>query len=160
MSGKLSDRWINAGATPTLVRKGFMVVGHLGIGALLVLTVVVHGRLFPLMLGLTGIFLGISICNSWAIPQTLAGPRMVGRWVGVQNFVGNLAGAVAPALTGFLLDRTGSFYWPFCITAAIAWVGAASWWFVVGPLEEVDWEKCSPAGVALPICPTPESSRS
>ena len=160
VSGKLSDRWINAGATPTLVREGFMVVGHLGVGALLVLTVMVHGRLFPLMLGLTGIFLGISICNSWAIPQTLAGPRMVGRWVGVQNFVGNLAGAVAPALTGFLLDRTGSFYWPFCLTAVIAWIGAASWWFVVGPLEEVDWEKCSPAGVALPICPTPESSRS
>jgi ACS family D-galactonate transporter-like MFS transporter len=160
LTGKLSDRWINAGATPTLVRKGFMVVGHVGIGILLVLTVVVQGRLFPWMLGLTGVFLGISICNSWAIPQTLAGPRMVGRWVGVQNFVGNLAGAVAPALTGFLLDRTGSFYWPFFITAIIAWIGAASWWFVVGPLEEVDWNQCSRAVIApLPICQAPESSR-
>jgi hypothetical protein len=42
--------------------------------------------------------------------------------MGAQNFVVNLAGAVAPALTGFLVDRTGRFYWPFLITSAITWV--------------------------------------
>src|SRR5665811_1433555 len=135
-SGRLSDRWIQAGASPTLVRKGMMVFGHTGIGIFLILTVMAPGSLLTAALALTGTFLGISICNSWAISQMLAGPRMVGRWVGVQNFAGNLAGAVAPALTGFLLDRTGSFYWPFLITAVVAWIGGLSWWFVVGPLEE------------------------
>jgi len=95
------------------------------------------------MLMLTGIFLGISTCNSWVFSQSLAGPRMVGRWVGVQNFVGNVAGAFAPALTGLLLQKTGSFYWPFFITAIVAWIGAGGWYFVVGPLVEVDWEKNS-----------------
>lgn len=142
-SGKLSDRWINAGASPTNVRKGFMLVGHVGIGIFLVLTVMTSGHLFTLMLALTGVFLGISICNSWAISQMLAGPKMVGRWVGVQNFAGNLAGAVAPALTGFLLDRTDSFYLPFLITAVVAWIGGCGWWFVVGSLDQVDWEKVS-----------------
>jgi MFS family permease len=118
-----------------------MLTGHMGIGIFLVLTVFAPSRFFIVTLAFTGSFLGIGCCNSWAIPQILAGPRMVGRWVGVQNFVGNLAGAVAPALTGFLLDRTGSFYWPFLITAVIAWIGGLSWWFVVGPLEEVNWEK-------------------
>jgi hypothetical protein len=47
--------------------------------------------------------------------------------MGAQNFVANLAGAVAPALTGFLVDRTGQFYWPFLITSAITWVGALQW---------------------------------
>ena len=88
--GKLSDRWIQAGASPTLVRKGMMLFGHTGIGIFLVLTVLAPGRLLTASLASTGVFLGISICNSWAIPQTLAGPRMVGRWVGVQNFAGNL----------------------------------------------------------------------
>jgi len=138
-SGKLSDRWIRAGASPTAVRKGFMAFGHFGIGIMLALSVVTSGKTFLVVLGLSGVFLGISICNSWAIPQMLAGPRMVGRWVGVQNFAGNLAGAVAPALTGFLLDRTGSYLWPFFVTAIVAWIGGLSWWFVVGPLEEVDW---------------------
>ena len=139
--GKISDRWVNAGSSPTTVRKGFMLAGHVGIGILLCLTVLSTGYVFTLMLALTGIFLGMSMCNSWAIPQMLAGPGMVGRWVGVQNFVGNVSGAVAPALTGFLLDRTGSFRAPFFITAVVAWVGGVGWWFVVGPLEQVDWEK-------------------
>jgi len=141
VSGKLSDRWICAGASPTTVRKGFMVFGHLGIGILFCLMLLSRGPLFAVALALTGLFLGISMCNSWAIPQMLAGPHMVGRWVGVQNFAGNLSGAVAPALTGFLLDRTGSFSWPFIVTAVVAWIGGVGWWFVVGPLDQVDWEK-------------------
>jgi MFS family permease len=152
-SGKLSDRWIQAGASPTLVRKGMMVFGHTGIGILLVLTVMAPGPLLTAALALTGAFLGISICNSWAISQMLAGPRMVGRWVGVQNFAGNLAGAVAPTLTGFLLGRTGSYYWPFFITAVVAWIGGLSWWFVVGPLDEVDWGKRT--GTRIRINATP-----
>ncbi|MFZ0804971.1 MAG: MFS transporter [Candidatus Sulfotelmatobacter sp.] len=142
-TGKLSDRWIQAGASPTAVRKGLMALGHVGIGIVLVFAVLSQGWLFLLMLALVGTFLGISVCGSWAISQMLAGPRMVGRWVGVQNFIGNLAGAVAPALTGFLLDRTGSFYWPFIITAVVAWIGAYGWYFVVGPLDQVDWGKYS-----------------
>ena len=141
VSGKLSDRWIQAGASPTLVRKGMMLFGHTGIGVFLVLTVLAPDRLLIAALAMTGACLGISVCNSWAISQMLAGPRMVGRWVGVQNFAGNLAGAVAPALTGFLLDRTGSFYWPFLITGVVAWIGGLSWWFVVGPLDEINWDK-------------------
>lgn len=149
VSGKLSDRWILAGASPTRVRKGFMLVGHLGIGIVLALTVVTSGPTFYAMLALDGVFLGISICNSWAIPQMLAGPRMVGRWVGVQNFVGNLGGAVAPLLTGFLLDRTGSFLLPFLITGVVAWLGGIGWWFIVGSLDEINWDNLSPA--SLPV---------
>lgn len=155
--GKLSDRWIRAGASPTTVRKGFMLVGHIGVGILFCLMALSKGWLFAVTLALTGLFLGLSMCNSWAIPQMLAGPRMVGRWVGVQNFVGNLSGAVAPALTGFLLDRTGSFYWPFFITAVVAWIGGIGWWFVVGPLDEVNWDdhRRVPPVVVLTATQTP-----
>lgn len=153
-SGKLSDRWIQAGASPTFVRKGMMAFGHTGIGIFLVLTMLAPDRLLTAALALTGAFLGISICNSWAISQMLAGPRMVGRWVGVQNFTGNLAGAVAPVLTGFLLGRTHSYYWPFLGAAVVAWIGGLSWWFVVGPLDEIDWEKkIGPGRVRLETTP-------
>jgi MFS family permease len=60
--------------------------------------------------------------------------------MGAQNFVANLTGAVAPALTGFLVDRTGRFYWPFLITSVITWVGALQWGLVVGPVEVV-WKR-------------------
>jgi len=76
----------------------------------------------------------------------------------VQNFVGNLAGAIAPALTGFLLDRTGSFFWPFLITGLVAWIGGVGWWYVVGSLDEVNWDNRSAASLPGPIA-APESSR-
>ena len=158
ISGRLGDRWIRAGTSTTIVRKGLMVLGHTGVGIFLILSVIAAGKLFFVAIAMTGVFLGIAVCNSWAISQTLAGPRMVGRWIGVQNFIGNLGGAVAPALTGFLLDRTGSFYWPFIITAIVAWIGAAAWWFVVGPLEQVDWDKISRGALGVTASPAPQSS--
>ncbi len=142
--GKLSDRWILAGSSPTSVRKGSMCVGCLGLGVAMLLTAFAPDHLLPWALALTGTLLGISACATWAIPQTLAGPDMVGRWTGMQNFVGNLGGALAPAVTGYLLDRTGLFYWPFFITAVVAWLGALVWTFVVGSIEQVQWNDPEP----------------
>ena len=121
--GKLSDHWVKTGSSPTFVCKSSMALGCGGIGVTLALTAVTEGYFFIVMLAMTGMFLGISGCHSWAIPQALAGPQMVGRWTGLQNFIGNLGGAVAPLLTGFLVDRTGSFHIPFFITAVVAVVG-------------------------------------
>lgn len=138
--GKLTDRWIKSGTSATVAFKASMGLGCGGIAVALALTAVTEGYLFLVMLALTGMFLGIGACLSWAIPQVLAGPHMVGRWTGLQNFIGNLGGAVAPLLTGFLLDRTGSFHMPFFITAAVALGGALSWTLIVGPIEPVNWE--------------------
>jgi hypothetical protein len=52
-----------------------------------------------------------------------------------------MGGAGAPVLTGYLLGRTGQFYLPLGIAAVIAWLGTISWVFVVGRIEEVDWDQ-------------------
>ncbi len=137
--GWLSDRWISAGATPTRVRKTFMGVGMLCNGLFLVGCAAAPNRLLVALLLLTGASFGLVSSNLNAVTQTLAGPHAVGRWMGAQNFVGNLAGAVAPALTGFLVEDTGRFYWPFLITSIVAWIGAVHWVLVVGPVEPVLW---------------------
>jgi MFS transporter, ACS family, D-galactonate transporter len=138
--GKLSDRWILAGATPTRVRTGFMVSGNLLMGAFLAASVVAPRNFSVALLMLAGASLAMSSSNVWAITQTLAGPRAAGRWVGAQNFVGNFSGVVGPALTGVLVDHTGQFFWPFMITGGVAWSGAAVWAFVLGPIEPVVWK--------------------
>ena len=143
--GKLSDRWIAGGSSPTMVRKSVATIGYIFIGVFFTASACTSGTTFLVSLSLAGFAMGMSSSNLWAMTQTMAGPAMVGRWTGVQNFVGNFAGAVAPWLTGFLLDRTGHFYWAFVITAAIAWVGAVSWVFVVGPIEAVSWNESSDA---------------
>jgi MFS family permease len=141
LAGWLSDRWIVSGATPSRVRKTF-TGGGLALAGIFVGLAVVGGPLYcvaALILGV--IFFGVYCSNVWAVTQTLAGPQAAGRWTGFQNFVGNLAGVVAPATTGFVLDRTGHFYWAFAILTVLALTGAASWVFLVGPVEPVVWQR-------------------
>src|SRR5579859_703131 len=137
--GKLADRWIATGGSPTLVRKTLAVGGKVGMGIFFVAAVFAPDTLVVAMLAMVGFFMGVQASTIWSITQTIAGPKMVGRWIGVQNFMGNFAGWVAPTLTGILLDKTGHYYWAFGITAAVCWIGALSWIVVVGPVEEVDW---------------------
>lgn len=138
--GRLSDRWIAGGATPTLVRKGFTSAGMAGAAIFAVPCVLAGPRVATVMVILMAASLGVSSSNVWAITQTLAGPRAAGRWTGIENFVGNLGGAMAPALTGFVLDRTGGQYFgAFAITAVVALLGALCWAFWIGRVEPVVW---------------------
>jgi ACS family D-galactonate transporter-like MFS transporter len=137
-----------AGGTPTRVRKTFTGGGLAFAGISLGLAAVSGPVLCIAMLLLGVIFFGASASNLWAITQTLAGPQAAGRWTGFQNFVGNLAGIVAPAVTGLVLERTGQFYWPFAILTAIALAGTISWLFLVGPVEQVFWHRKHDAGVS------------
>jgi MFS family permease len=141
LCGWLSDRWVLGGGSPTRVRKTFMVVGLTGSGTCLLASVMSQNGWSIVSLMSAGVFFGFASSNLWAIAQRLAGPQAVGRWCGLQLFVGNLAGVVSPAVAGFLLDRTGHFFWPCLIVALVSWAGALAWIFVVGPIEPVEWEK-------------------
>ena len=103
-AGWTSDYWIRAGATPTRVRKTIVAGGLAGAGVFLLLSAIStpYVSVALLMMGIG--CQCISSSNIWAITQTLAGPYAAGRWTGLQNFVGNLAGVVAPAVTGFVLE--------------------------------------------------------
>jgi MFS transporter, ACS family, D-galactonate transporter len=141
LCGWVSDRWIVAGGTPTLVRKAFVGGGLAFAGICLSLSAIGSPAVCVAMLLLGMMGFGASSSNVWAITQRLAGPQAAGRWTGFQNFVGNLAGVIAPTVTGFVVDRTGHFYWAFAIVTAVALLGTLSWAFVVGPVEQVIWRQ-------------------
>ena len=84
----------------------------------------------------------------YAFCQILAGPKAAGRWTGFQNGFANLAGVVAPALTGLVVNRIGNFQLALAITAVVSMGGAFAWVFAVGPLEQVTWAN-APRG--LPV---------
>jgi MFS family permease len=138
--GWISDRWIAAGGTPTLVRKTIAGVGA-GSAGLLLLGCALTGPTISVILLLLAFAAG-GMCGSniWAITQTLAGPRMTGRWTGLQNFLGNLAGIIAPTVTGFVVDYTGHFILAFVIMAVVALLAALSYFYVIGPVKEIAWE--------------------
>ena len=139
VGGWASDRWIVVGASPTLVRKTFMVTGLLGVAICMLLCSIAGPVASILLLALAAVFFGAHHPGMWAIAQTLAGPRAAARWVGIQNFVGNLAGIVAPIVTGLVVDRTGQFLLPFLIAATIALIGSLAWGAVVPRVEPVSW---------------------
>jgi ACS family D-galactonate transporter-like MFS transporter len=139
LSGRMADRWISAGGTRTKVHKTFIVVGLLLGGLWLVATSLAGLVLTVGLLILIGVSLGVCAPNIWAITQILAGSRATGRWTGLQNGFATSAGALSAAVTGFILDRTGHFFWALAVTAAICFVGALCWAFWVGPVEPVNW---------------------
>ena len=139
--GRIGDRWIDAGATRTRVHMTFMIAGLLGTGGCLLASCVVGPTLSVVLLLLVGASVGSTTATIWPISQTLAGPRASGRWTGLQCAFGNTSGALASAVTGFILDRTGEFFWAFAIAAALCIVGVLTWLLLVCPVEPVIWTR-------------------
>ena len=138
-AGWLSDRWIANGRSPTWVRKGFVACGLVCAGLFLLSCVAAPTRTSILLLWAGSASYGVCASNVWAITQTLAGPSAAGKWTGLQNFIGNLAGVAAPAVTGLVVDRTGRFMTAFVITCAVASVGACVWTVLVSPVRALNW---------------------
>ncbi|HEY1449199.1 MAG TPA: MFS transporter, partial [Caulobacteraceae bacterium] len=89
-AGWLTDRWMKAGASANLARKTAVIASHLIPAAALVVAAFgsVTGTLIAL--GVAGVGFGINTSQIFSIGQTLAGPRAGGKWMGVQNCLGNV----------------------------------------------------------------------
>ena len=107
--GWAADRWIRGGKSPTLVYKGIMTLSHLGAIACMAGMVLLPESGSIASLFTFEVISGFSYPGLFAIAQILAGSTATGRWVGVQNAAGNVAGLIAPAITGFLIGRSGNF---------------------------------------------------
>ena len=71
--------------------------------------------------------------------------------MGVQNFLGNLSGVIAPLATGFIVDRTGEYFWAFAVASAVAIVGCIAFWLLIPSIEPVVWpdDRAQPASSTL-----------
>src|SRR6185312_9294917 len=70
---------------------------------------------------------GMACGNMLAVPRICAQDDEVALWTGVQNFVGNIGGVLAPAVTGVMIARTGSYVPAFFVVAALLVVGIAAY---------------------------------
>jgi MFS family permease len=139
--GWLADRLIRSGQPITRTRKLFVSSG-LGICALILLpsALAADPVLAMVLLIMASFIYGFFSSNNWAITQTLGGPAGAGKWTGLQNCFGNFAGIAAPTITGFIVEKTGSFYFAFVWVCCILLVGAFSFLFVVGKVEQMSWK--------------------
>jgi MFS family permease len=139
VAGRVSDILIARGGTPNRVRKTFVGAG-LTLSTLIVPVAIARSdQLAMALLMLTCLCYGLYSSNVYAMTQTLAGPRAAGNWTGLQNGFGNLAGVAAPWFTGWVVERTGQFYWAFAVAAGFALAGAFMYLLGVGPVRKVDF---------------------
>ncbi|GAC1640863.1 MAG: MFS transporter [Candidatus Acidiferrum sp.] len=139
LCGWVSDRFIRAGNSVTLVRKSAAILGYSIIVIALVGSLLATQKTYLPWLLVLGMGSGIGGMGIFAFCQTLAGPKATGRWAGLQNGFANFAGIICPSITGILVGKTGSFAWPLAIVAAVVVIGILSWAFIVGPVREIDW---------------------
>ncbi|HEX3666266.1 MAG TPA: MFS transporter [Rhizomicrobium sp.] len=139
VSGWLADYWMRCGATANRVRKTSMIVSLSGVAASMLGCAFGDVRVCIASLLLAGIFFGPGTVNVYAIGQTLAGPRAAGKWVSIQNCIGNLSGLMGPLITGFIIDRTGNFFWAFAAACAITLLGVIAWGVIIPRIAPLAW---------------------
>jgi MFS family permease len=140
LMGWLADRWIKAGVSATLIYKSIMGITHVVGFACMAGMLLLPERGCIAALYIFCVVAGFSYPGIFAIPQIVAGPKATGRWVGVQNAVGNVAGIVAPAVTGLLIDRTGLFDLAFGLAAAVNILGFIGWVLLVPKVAPLKWQ--------------------
>jgi MFS family permease len=148
-TGWAIDRVIRRGGSPNVAYKSVMAVAHIG-SVVCMLCMATGSR--PLALG--SIFIYQALCGAsspgvYAICQILAGARASGRWVGIQNSLGNLAGIVAPWLTGLIIYSTGHFTAAFVVAAAVSMLGLVGWIWMLPKLAELRWKTATAPAAAL-----------
>jgi MFS family permease len=138
-TGWLCDRLIARGSCANRVLKTTIVLGLIGVAVPMAACAFAGATLAVPLILVAGVFFGVQSAPLGAITQTLGGPRAAGQWMGVQNLCANMAGVLAPLLTGFVVEATGEFVWAFVIAAAVTLTGALAYLVVIRRVEPVRW---------------------
>lgn len=128
-SGWLADSWIKGGADATFVRKFMQISGLLGAAACMWLARDVSSP--EVALGLMCGALG-ALAMTWGgfISNHLdIAPRYADVLLSITNTAGTLPGVLGIAVTGWLVDVTGTFTAAFVLAACVNVFGAVVWLF-------------------------------
>ncbi|KGM34325.1 MFS transporter [Inquilinus limosus] len=127
LGGMVCDRLYQRTGNAVFARK-LILVGSLAIAAICVaLAGVVTGVTGVVALMAVSVFFMYLTANTyWAIILDTVEEGRVGSVGGFVHLIANLAGIVAPSVTGFMVEWSGSFAGAFVLTGAIAIVGALS----------------------------------
>jgi ACS family D-galactonate transporter-like MFS transporter len=131
LAGFAADWLIGRGRDPINVRKGFTIAGFVmaATQTISVFTDSVPVMIFFTVFSLCG--LGLATANYWALTQTLIPGGSIALVVGIQNTAANLAGIIAPLLTGWMVQQTGSFDTPIKTVGVWLVLGIASYLVLV-----------------------------
>jgi len=126
--GVATDRLLRRTGSLVSARRWVLVVGFLG-AVVFLLPVLLFHRLAvaAVCLSLAFFFAELIVAPIWAVPMDIA-PRYAGSASGMMNFGFAVAGLVSPSSFGYLVDRTGSWVFPFICSMLLLLVGAVLAW--------------------------------
>jgi MFS transporter, ACS family, solute carrier family 17 (sodium-dependent inorganic phosphate cotransporter), other len=133
----LADKAIARGVPVVLIRKLIVGIGLLGFAGFLLLVREAHSPTSALVLvcAATG---ALGMCWSGFAPNMLdIAPRHGAVLIGVSNTLATIPGVAGVAITGWLVDRTGTYSATFSLTAAVAILGALIY-FIFGSAKRLD----------------------
>ena len=138
LGGRLSDRCAIRFGRPLVVRRSFVAGGMLLASVLILLLFLTSPAALFATLVVSFIGIGFAGTNYWALTQLVSPEDVIGRVVGYQNTIGNVAGICAPLLTGLLVARAGSFQAAIVVAAGSFVLGAITYLVLI---REVDYRE-------------------
>ncbi|MFJ4453919.1 MFS transporter [Pseudomonas sp. NPDC089392] len=128
VAGRICDRLVKNGATVLGSRKRVVVSALFAAAAFTVPLSFGSGFILSVALLCCALFsVNMASSTAWMIANTVVDSQRVASFGSIQNFGGYLAGSVAPIVTGFSIQQTGSFASAFLISAAVAAVAALAY---------------------------------
>ena len=131
--GYLADILVRRGVSPMRSRKVPAAIALLGTSAFTLAAAYVESNTLAIVFISASLFLVYmtSTC-AWALSSVAAPTNCTASIGAMQNFGGYLGGALAPTVTGLIVQNTGSFVLALVVGAVIGVFSAASFLFVVG----------------------------
>jgi nitrate/nitrite transporter NarK len=134
LGGGLADHLISKGFNAGRTRKTIISIAFL-CGLLIIPAANVTSPNTALLLLMGCCLVGFSAANQLVLLQNCTPPKEVGVAVGVYNFVGNIAGVLAPIITGYIIKINDGSYTPAFVLAAVMMAASQfAYWFIVGPI--------------------------
>jgi MFS family permease len=132
VAGALSDFLVRATGSVVRGRRLLAVIAMFGMAAFTVPGALVSSNLIAIACISAVVFLAnVASTASWALVSAAAPPAQVASLGAIQNFGGYIGGALAPAVTGFVVQATGSFVPALLLGAAIVGLSALAYLFGV-----------------------------
>lgn len=132
VAGRFCDRLVKRGMSILGSRK-FSVITGLVLAALFTLPLSyvtgLTGCVILLCLALFSI--NMASATAWMIVNTIVDSPRVASFGSIQNFGGYIAGSVAPIVTGFSIQYSGSFNTAFMISAVVALCSAVAYFLLL-----------------------------
>lgn len=152
LGGIVSDTIYKRTGNLKIARRAMLV---LGLGGALLFMLPVVGVKDPVaavaLLSASFFFLELTNAVLWSLPMDIAG-AYAGTAGGMMNTGFGVAGMISPIAFGFLVQATGSYEWPFAVSAGLLAVGIVAALFIdpTRKLVEVAEPPPEPAPNAIP----------